>query len=238
MSNPYPGQPKQRKPIQVPCPACSYHVAVTFIDPYRQPLATVAWPGSEEEAKAMKQLPLSFVRCVDCGHIFNRDFRYEEVPYSKKPHLMFNQGTTWTSHLIQTADMLLGYLNKDSIVVEIGCGEGHLLRHMASKRKDCRFIGFDPNASFETDGLFEGHSELFLPEVHMESLQPDLIISRHVMEHLINPLGFLQSIQFNASRLDLRTRVYIETPCIDRALETGRVGDFYYEHNSHYLKVG
>ncbi len=221
-------------PISVACPACSYHVAVTFIDPYRQPLATVAWPSTEEEAKAMKQLPLSFVRCVDCGHIFNREFCYEEVPYSRKPHLMFNKGTTWTNHLIQIADMLLGYVNEGATVVEIGCGEGHLLRHMASKKKNCRFYGFDPNASYETDGLFEGRSELFVPEIHMEQLQPDLIISRHVMEHLINPLGFLQSIQFNASRLNLRTRVYIETPCIDRALETGRVGDFYYEHNSHF----
>jgi len=221
-------------PIQATCPACSYHVAVTFIDPYTQPLVAVAWPESESEAKQMKRLPLSFVRCVDCGHVYNKDFTYEEVPYSKKPNLMFNKGITWTSHLVQTADMLLGYLKEGSTVVEIGCGEGHLIRHMAKKRSDCQFVGFDPNASFETDGLFEGRNELFVPEQHLEELRPDLIISRHVMEHLINPLGFLQSIQFNASRHDLRMRIYIETPCIDRALETGRVADFYFEHNSHF----
>jgi len=28
--------------------------------------------------------------------------------------------------------------------------------------------------------------------------------------------------------------MYLEVPCIDRALETGRTADFYYEHNSHF----
>jgi len=224
-----------RDPSQVvPCPACGHQVAVTFLAPFRQPLATIAWPGSEEEAKAMKQLPLSFVRCVDCGHVFNRDFCYAEVPYQDKPNLMFNRGATWTSHLIQTAELLAGYLPTGGTVVEIGCGEGHLLRHMAVQRRDARFLGFDPSGAFQSEGLFQGLSELFLPEVHLEHYQPDLLICRHVLEHLLNPLGFLQSIQFNASRLNLRTRVFIETPCIDRALETGRLVDFYYEHHSHF----
>jgi protein O-GlcNAc transferase len=217
-----------------PCPACGHQLAVAFIEPFRQPLATIAWPKSEEQAKAMQQLPHSFVRCTDCGHVYNRDFCYENVPYDEKPNLMFNRGAIWTNHLIQTADLLLGYLPAGGTAIEIGCGEGHLLRHMAAKRRGCRFLGFDPSGAFSTDGLFQGRNELFLPELHMEQFQPDLIICRHVIEHLLNPLGFLQAIQFYASRFNLRTRIYIETPCVDRAIENGRVVDFYYEHYSHF----
>jgi len=216
------------------CPACGHQLAVALLEPFRQPLATIAWPSSEEQAKAMQQLPHSFLRCLDCGHVYNRDFCYDNVPYSEKPNLMFNQGMIWTNHLIQTADLLLSHLPEGGTAIEIGCGEGHLLRHMAAKRRGCRFLGFDPSGAFATDGLFQGHNELFLPEQHMEQYQPDLLICRHVIEHLISPLGFLQSLQFYASRFNLRTRVYLETPCIDRALENGRVVDFYYEHYSHF----
>ncbi len=217
-----------------PCPACGHQLAVAFLEPFRQPLATIAWPHSEEQAKAMQQLPHSFVRCTDCGHVYNRDFCYENVPYNEKPNLMFNRGAIWTNHLIQTADLLLGYLPEGGTAIEIGCGEGHLLRHMAAKRRGCRFLGFDPSGAFSTDGLFQGRNELFAPEQHMEQFQPDMLICRHVIEHLLNPLGFLQAIQFYASRFNLRTRIYVETPCVDRAIENGRVVDFYYEHYSHF----
>lgn len=217
-----------------PCPACGHQLAVAFLDPFRQPLATIAWPRSEEQAKAMQQLPHSFVRCTDCGHVYNRDFCYDNVPYDEKPNLMFNRGAIWTNHLIQTADLLSGYLPDGGTAIEIGCGEGHLLRHMAAKRRGCRFLGFDPSGAFSTEGLFQGRNELFLPEKHLEQYQPDLLICRHVIEHLLNPLGFLQAIQFYASRFNLRTRMYLETPCVDRAIEHGRVVDFYYEHYSHF----
>jgi protein O-GlcNAc transferase len=76
------------------CPACGHHVAVTFFIG-RQPLATIAWPASAGEAQSMPLLPLDFMRCVDCGHVFNTAFDYAAVPYSQKPNLMFNKGALW-----------------------------------------------------------------------------------------------------------------------------------------------
>jgi hypothetical protein len=55
-----------------------------------------------------------------------------------------------------------------------------------------------------------------------------------VLEHLINPLGFLQRMAFSAGWLAMETSLFIEVPCIDRVFETGRIADFYYEHNSHF----
>jgi len=216
------------------CPACGHHVAVVFIDKQHQPLATVAWPKSSEDAQAMKKLPLDFVRCVDCGHVYNTEFRYDEVPYSEKPNLMYNKGAVWARHLNRVCDLLLEYLPGHPVVVEIGCGEGHLLRTLADKLPGARLIGFDPNASMSTGGKFEARSELFIPTVHVAECKPDLVISRHVLEHLVNPLGFLQTTAFAVAWAGLETRVFIEVPCIDRAIETGRTEDFYYEHNSHF----
>ena len=217
-----------------PCPACGHHVAVAFLDSVPQPLATVAWPKSKAEATAMPKLPLAFVRCVDCGHVYNADFDYANVPYSEKPNLMFNRGAGWNRHLERVCDLLLESLPAEPVVVEIGCGEGHLLREMAERRPAGRYIGFDPNAAVNTGGLFESRNELFLPQVHLAECRPDLVISRHVLEHLVNPLGFLQSLGFAARCLGWTTRVFIEVPCIDRVFESGRTVDFYYEHNSHF----
>jgi Methyltransferase domain/C-methyltransferase C-terminal domain len=216
------------------CPACGHHVAVQFLDSEPQPLATVAWPKSDAEARAMPRLPLAFVRCVDCGHVYNAAFDYANVPYSEKPNLMFNRGGGWTAHLRRVCDLLLEWLPRSATVVEVGCGEGHLLREMADRRPDANFIGFDPNAAVHTGGLFEARAELFVPQRHLAECRPDLVISRHVLEHLVNPLGFLQTLVFAAGAAGIETRVFIEVPCIDRVIETGRTVDFYYEHNSHF----
>jgi predicted O-linked N-acetylglucosamine transferase (SPINDLY family) len=217
------------------CPACGHHVAVPFYDGGAQPLATVAWPRCAAEARAMKRLPLDFLRCVDCGHVYNCRFDYAEVPYSEKPNLMFNKGAIWTDHLRNIRDLILQRLPETPVVVEVGCGEGHVLRAVAERHPGGRYIGFDPsNAINSGNGLIEGRRELFDPSRHLAELRPDLIISRHVLEHLMNPLAFVQAIAFAASWEDLETRLFIEVPCIDKVIRLGRTVDFFYEHNSNF----
>lgn len=219
---------------QTTCPACGHHVAVNFFQGGCQPLATIAWPASADEARSMPRHPLNFVRCVDCGHIYNRDFDYAHVPYGNKPNLMFNRGQIWGKHLERVAGIIHRSLPENPVVVEIGCGEGHLLRRLASMRSDGRFIGFDPNANITVAERVEGRQELFMPDRHIAEIKPDIIISRHVLEHLINPLGFVQALAFAAEWAERPVRLYLEVPCINRVFESGRVVDFYYEHNSHF----
>jgi SAM-dependent methyltransferase len=199
------------------------------------PLATLAWPASAAEAQAMPRLPLRFVRCVDCGHVYNEAFSYDAVPYSDKPNLMFNRGTAWQVHLQQVLGRLADTLPDKPVVVEVGHGDGSFLAALAALKPAGRYIGFDPHGlSVAPAGPLTYHAALFEPEVHVEQLRPDLIISRHILEHLTNPLGFMQAIAFAATCCDVPSRAFIEVPCIDRALESGRTVDFYYEHNSHF----
>jgi hypothetical protein len=216
------------------CPACGHHVSVPFLPAEWQPLATLGWPASAATARAMQRLPLEFVSCVGCGHVYNCRFDYRDVPYSNKPNLMYNRGWKWSQHLEWVCQQIVEHLPDDPTVVEIGCGEGHLLRALADRHPRGRFLGFDPNGAMHTEGRFEAHAELFDPGVHLPEYQPDLILSRHVLEHLVNPLGFLQSLDFAASWCQHPTQVFLEVPCIDRAIRTGRTVDFYYEHNSHF----
>jgi hypothetical protein len=215
------------------CPACG--AGATAFDGGGQPLATLAWPASAEEAQAMRRLPLDFVRCVECGHVFNAAFDYRAVPYSDKPNLMFNRAGGWSEHLREVREMILARLGEHPAVVEIGHGQGDLLRALAEARPAGRYVGFDPHgARAARIGPLEFRQALFVPGRHVAELRPDLIVSRHVLEHLSDPLGFVQSVAFAAAWAGLELDLFIEVPCVDRALATGRTVDFYYEHNSHF----
>ncbi len=217
------------------CPACGHHVAVTFFDGGEQPLATLGWPKTPDRAEAMARLPLAFVRCVDCGHVYNRKFRYEDVPYSDHPNLMFNRSRYWSRHLDNVRDLILTNLPAKPVVVEIGCGTGHLLTAIAEQCPDGRFYGFDPNAAIDTDArAVIARRELFDPVVHLDEIRPNMVISRHVLEHLLDPLAFVQRLSFSAEWFGWRMKLYLEVPCIDPVFSVNRVNDFYYEHNSHF----
>ena len=219
----------------VTCPACGHHVAVPFFEGGLAPLATLAWPESADAARALGRLPLDFVRCIECGHVFNAAFDYAAVPYADRPNRMFNRAPGWSEHLLMVRDEMLARLPPVPVVVEIGHGDGHLLTALAEARPAGRYVGFDPHGTAEArPRAVDLRQALFIPAWDLAELSPDLIVSRHVMEHLTDPLGFIQQLAFAAAWARVESTLYLEVPCIDRALETGRTFDFYYEHNSHF----
>ncbi len=198
-------------------------------------MATLEWPTSSEAALGLSRYPLNFVACVACGHIFNESFMYVNVPYSEKPNLMFNRGINWSLFLKDLGDDLLALVENAGTVVEIGYGDGSFLDMLAQSRSDVRCIGFDPHgATTDSTNAPELRQELFIAQAHIAELRPQLIISRHVLEHLENPLGFVEQLEFAASWHDLEVYLYIEVPCVDNAVKFGRTVDFYYEHNSQF----
>ena len=88
---------------------------------------------------------------------------------------------------------------------EIGHGAGVFLEALAAARPAGRYVGFDPHGATASHRQnVEFRRALFCPEEHVAALQPDLLISRHVLEHLTDPLGFVQSLSFAASMAALR----------------------------------
>lgn len=224
----------QPQPVSACCPVCSYHVAIPFFSGGMQPLATLGWPKSAAEAASLDCLPLDFVQCPACTHVYNRSFQYNAVPYQKNPNRMFNTGSIWKGHLADTKELLKKRLPGNPNVVEIGCGEGHFVRGLSDALGAGRFIGFDPNTSAESGHGVEFYARLFDPLEDVAQFAPDMVVVRHVLEHFTELAGLLEPLAWSASRQGKPCWLFAEVPCIDRVSETGRLADFYYEHVSHF----
>lgn len=219
----------------VSCPVCGYSLASSFFNPGQYPLATLGWPESADKAAAMARHELDFVQCPACTHVWNRAFDPDCIPYQESPNRMFNAGIAWSGHLANTRDLILAEMPSDPVVIDIGCGEGHFVRGLGEALDGKgRFIGFDLNAADETGGGIEFHQQYFDPLMDMAIYNPDAVVIRHVIEHLVEPSHFLEQLAWGARGSERPCLLFVEVPCIDRVFETARLSDFFYEHTSHF----
>ena len=118
-------------------------------------------------------------------------------------------------------------------IVEIGCGKGDFLRELC-REAQANGIGIDP--SYRAAETSEGESVRFLREFYgpqHADLEAEFICCRHTLEHIPDPLAFLQMI---VSSLKDRRDVVVcfEVPDMERVLRDGAFWDVYYEHCSYF----
>jgi SAM-dependent methyltransferase len=116
--------------------------------------------------------------------------------------------------------------------VEIGCGNGYFLRLLAEHGARCTGYdaGYDGSADGE-DGLTI-HRRFYDPD-RDEALDADLLVCRHVLEHIPRPGTFLRQI-LRAVRAG--GAVYIEVPDAMFTLSSGGVWDLIYEHCNYFTE--
>jgi len=223
--------------MQSPCPACGFRIAHPLYHPHPQPLAALNLPRSGEAARDALRFPMDFHACAFCGHIFNRQFDYYQIPYEEDSNLMYNRGALWQAHMDRLVELLLrDYDARGKTLVDIGCGDGLFFQKLLQRAPTCRCVGFEPG--IEADNArragLEVYKDYFHPQRDLKRLRPDVLACRHVIEHLANPRDFVGSIAYWCNRYQLAPLFLVEVPRIENAIEQGRLCDFLYEHVSNF----
>lgn len=97
-------------------------------------------------------------------------------------------------------------------VLEIGPGQGYLASYWLSKNPNSSYYGVETDVTCH-DILKKIGVKILLPEQVESSIdQVDLVIMTHVLEHVSDPLSFLQIV---TRKLKKDGALFIEVPCND-----------------------
>lgn len=132
-----------------------------------------------------------------------------------------------------TAALIERYQLRDRLIVEVGCGRGQFLRALCERGGNSG-VGFDPSYSQDEDTP-ELQNLVIYPEVYgarRRKVNADLICSRHTLEHVEDPRGFLFSIRTAMARTG--TPVFFELPNGLYTFCDGGIWDIIYEHCSYF----
>jgi len=195
---------------------------------------------SREEARAIARGDLSLACCASCGFVFNAAFDESKLAYGHGYDNTQACSPTFMDHMRELADSLVADPSiAEGHVVEVGCGAGTFLRLLADlAHRGFSAEGFDPayrGPESERNGRLRFVSAFFGAETM--SRPAAAVISRHVIEHIPEPVSFLAAMRNAATRGSgghEAASVWIETPSIEWILEYGAVWDLFYEHCSYF----
>jgi len=156
------------------------------------------------------------------GIVFNAAFRPENIVYDENYQNEQGCSAFFGAHLREVADIVQKYAHGKNIF-EIGCGKGRFTELL--RTRDMNAIGIDP--------AYEGHSSYIIRKPFSASLglSGDIIVLRHVLEHIPNPFEFLKEISTSNGGSGL---IYIEVPCLDWIIGNNAWYDIFYEHVNYF----
>ncbi len=140
----------------------------------------------------------------------------------------------YASHLERIANKVVSRFDKSSCILEVGCGDGTLLGFL-SERGFRNLEGIDPSPQAELglSKLIEismGYFPRDLPAKHSNK-KYDLIICRHVLEHIETPHEFVSAM---CDHLAESGQIWIEVPDLYSTIKEGWWTNFYSLHCNYF----
>jgi hypothetical protein len=188
-------------------------------------------------AKACATGVLDIAGCEGCGFLWNRAYDPHKLSYDQDYENDQTSSVFFSRHVAAVIRIALDCAPPGELdYVEIGCGQGHFLKQIAvtAGARLRSATGFDPawrGDAFSLPPNTTVIAELF-GEVHASRMKraPNLVVSRHTIEHIRQPVEFLSAIRRVATRNDCR--LILETPCAEWILRQRAFHDLFYEHCS------
>jgi SAM-dependent methyltransferase len=172
--------------------------------------------------------------CRGCGFVFNAEFDAARLDYGDGYDNTQDCSPAFDAYLDELVRHLVEERNvRNCRIVEVGCGKGSFLRRLVAREgSGNQGIGFDPSyigPAQDLGGRLSYEKRFYGPDC--TDVRADVVVCRHVIEHVGEPLLLLGAVREALSR-SREARVFFETPCVEWILRNRAFWDFFYEHCS------
>jgi len=216
------------------CPVCQSNSVTMFLKREQVPVHQNLVMKDQPSALKIPRGKLSLAVCEECGFVFNQAFEPSTLSYGED----YDNTQTCSPLFNKYIDGLVEHLIfekgiQNCRIVEVGCGKGLFLRKLTEAGGNTGY-GFDPSyvgPATDLDGRLHFEKRYYGPEC--TEISADVIVCRHVIEHVPNPLDLLHTIR-QALANSPRAKVFFETPAVEWILRNQVIWDFFYEHCSYF----
>jgi len=215
------------------CPVCAASGCEKILHEKDGVLARYGFLNEKSDSNSeSKELTLDIYHCNNCDFAWNAAFEYEKVEYDSDS--IIESGTfskRYMDYQYNTAyylKKLIGY--KPKVMVEIGAGSGLFIKEFDAEKK----IAIEPSDEAKRiDNSITVYNDFYTKEKF--NFPANLIVSRQVLEHIINPVEFINDIISSFESKDSEEFfIYLEVPNSTPTFRFGRFYDFYYEHCNYF----
>lgn len=221
------------------CPICGTGEAESFWSIRQVPVFANVLCETRAEALDVRRGDISLFFCSACGYIWNAVFDPALVEYAPRYENALHFSPRFRTYAEGLARRLIethGIRGKE--VIEIGCGDGQFLVLLCDLGGN-RGFGFDPSYDpGRSESAARDDIEIFADyysEAHSDRAA-GLICCRHVLEHVPDPVEFLEGIRRAVGdRTD--TILYFEVPNALYTLRDLGIWDILYEHCSYFCEA-
>ena len=215
------------------CPVCGSGGAEVFLQWRGLPAFQNVVFATADSARAIARGDVVLACCSHCAFIFN--LAYRPLEYARGYDNQQSESPRFRAHLDAMARLAAERLDlAGKRLVEVGCGDGSFLRRLLQLSPQARGVGFDPAYVGPPDSL-DGRARF---EARMlDELQAnewgDVIVCRHVLGHIREPVDFLRSLG-RAGGGRKGTKVFIEIQCAGWILAHRSIWDICFEQCSYF----
>lgn len=174
-----------------------------------------------EQARHSASADIVLVQDARTGLIYNQAFDPAKLNYDADYQNEQAHSAQFQQHLVDVEAILARHFQGRQLI-EVGCGKGYFLEML--KSLGYAITGVDPS--------YEGTNPdvLKAPFTRELGVRADAVVLRHVLEHMEDPLAFLEEI----AAANGGGKIYIEVPCFDWIVSHRAWFDVFYEHVNYF----
>lgn len=221
------------------CPACGSESISTIVQIANMPVHVGSlWP-TEAEARTCPRGDIDLCHCTQCQLVFNAAFDPKPLEYTHEYDNSLEASAVFREFAASLASGLIErYDLRGKKIVEIGCGKGEFIGLLCKLGPN---KGFGYDTTYDEKSANPAPGQLEFIKAHYSADQTagqtqsraDLVASRHVFEHIPDPIAFLEMLRESLGDGG-DTVVYFEVPEVLFILRDLSIWDIVYEHCNYF----